>query len=104
MALRYMPQSLAFPEAPSQEQDIPDPFYDNDSGLSEAQRLHAVIRQMQTACRGLLQHLVDLQHRCPHTLAHSDRCFSISASANSCRCCCGFILMQRHTLSSKPCL
>ena len=63
---RYLPQSSAFPGAPSQgEQDIPDPFYDNNSGLSEAQRLRAVIRRMQTACRGLLQHLADLQHRCP---------------------------------------
>lgn len=63
--LRYMPQTLAFPGAPSQgEQDIPDPFYDDNSGLSEAQRLRGVIRRMQTACQGLLQHLVDLQHRC----------------------------------------
>ena len=72
--LRYMPQPLAIPGAPSQgEQDIPDPFYDDNSGLSEAQRLRAVIRRMQTACRGLLQHLVDLQHRCscwPATARH----------------------------------
>ena len=59
-----MPQTLAFPGAPSQgEQDIPDPFYDDNSGLSEAQRLRAVIRRMQTACRGLLRHLMDLQQR-----------------------------------------
>ena len=62
--LRYMPQTPAFPGAPSQgEQDIPDPFYDDNSGLSEAQRLRGVIRRMQAACKGLARHLADLQHR-----------------------------------------
>ena len=64
MTLRYLPQSLAFSGASLQgEQDIPDPFYDDNSGLSEAQRLRAVIRRMQTACSGLLRHLMDLQQR-----------------------------------------
>ena len=61
---RYLPQSLAVPGAPSRgDQDIPDPLYDDNSGLSEAQRLHLVIKRMQSACEGLLQHLVDLQDR-----------------------------------------
>ena len=61
---RYAAQPSATPVAPSlREQDIPDPFYDDNSGLSEAERLRLVICQMQSACKGLLQHLVDLQHR-----------------------------------------
>ena len=64
LARRYMPQSQAVPGAPSLgEQDIPDPFYDDNSDASEAQRLRAVIRHMQGACRGLLQHLTDLNQR-----------------------------------------
>ena len=93
--LRYMPQSATFPGAPSQgEQDIPDPFYDNASGLSEAQRLRAVIHQMQSACQGLLQHLVDLQHRCLHMLAHSDTCSPTSAPAIACKHCFYFTIMH----------
>ena len=46
-----------------QRADIPDPFYDDNSGLPEAERLRLVIRQMQSACKGLLQQLIDLQHR-----------------------------------------
>lgn len=61
---RYLPQSLAVPGAPSRgDQDIPDPLYDDNSGLSEAQRLRLVIKRMQSACEGLLQHLVNLQDR-----------------------------------------
>ena len=61
---RYATQPSATPVAPSlREQDIPDPFYDDNSGLSEAERLRLVIRQMQSACKGLLQQLIDLQHR-----------------------------------------
>ena len=61
---RYAAQPLATPVATSlREQDISDPFYDDNSGLSEAERLRLVIRQMQSACKGLLQHLIDLQHR-----------------------------------------
>ena len=61
---RYAAQPSATLVAPSlREQDISDPFYDDNSGLSEAERLSLVIRQMQSACKGLLQHLIDLQHR-----------------------------------------
>jgi hypothetical protein len=63
---RYAPGAPAFGGVPSMgEQDIPDPFYDDSDGLSEAARLHGVIARMQAACAGLAQHLADLQRRCP---------------------------------------
>ena len=61
---RYAAQPSMSPVALSlREQDISDPFYDDNSGLSEAERLRLVIRQMQSACKGLLQQLVDLKRR-----------------------------------------
>ena len=63
---RYAPGAPAFGGVPSiGEQDIPDPFYDDSGGLSEAARLRGIIARMQAACAGLAQHLADLQRRCP---------------------------------------
>lgn len=62
---RYAPKAVVFAEPPSLgAEDIPDPLYGNAGGPAELVRLRTTVQQIRAACRGLLQHLLDLDKRC----------------------------------------
>ena len=67
---RYAPKATVFPGPPSLgAEDIPDPLYGGaDAGAGEAERLPQAIEQIEDACAGLLQHLIDLHDRCSSLL------------------------------------
>ncbi|CAL8466218.1 g5754 [Coccomyxa elongata] len=62
---RYSPKAAAFAGPPLLgAEDIPDPLYGNAGGRGELLRLRTSVQQIRAACRGLLQHLLDLDRRC----------------------------------------
>lgn len=62
---RYAPKAVVFAGPPSLgAEDIPDPLYGNAGGPAELVRLRTTVQQIRAACRGLLQHLLDLDKRC----------------------------------------
>ncbi|BDA51113.1 probable low molecular weight phosphotyrosine protein phosphatase at N-terminal half [Coccomyxa sp. Obi] len=62
---RYSPKAAAFAGPPSLgAEDIPDPLYGNTGGRAELLRLRTSVQQIRASCRGLLQHLLDLDRRC----------------------------------------
>jgi hypothetical protein len=60
----FSPTSAVFAGPPALEaDDIPDPLYGNTGARTELLRLRNTVQQIRAACKGLLQHLLDLDKR-----------------------------------------